>query len=693
MGATASNPAQEIRSLLAYSEIYEKKGDMKNALKVLQNATRHYWREPLGVSGLEIGDRKELLETASLGLANLWGNIPEVYKGITAEMLDGEKGGINDYFMSVADVAEEHLLETRVVVTRRLMELLARGGAELRRWYNQEAESELKGYEGIEVMDRLLWCWPESEAGRAKAGEIGRQAESLKGAERQSALWKLEDVVETCALGDKKAPSKEGPETEAAGTLDNGEGLKVIDAVNGEPEIVRLTLPQKGDVAGKERLLFAGGRKKSAYGNRFTVMCYDMEADKRLWDTREILLHGKTVGEEGYETGFEEVFLCGDLAMVHGRYDVIAFDWHDGKDMSDNGKKEKKWHFIAPMGFEIQKVGLWNQILVLCGRGSTVALWAPTGEILWDGAEAGEFYGGPYFDGQMMLTVRKSPSEISFRQIKSGRLLSRLKLPELTTNRKHPLFDVEGGGANPAAAEAMEGYPISFAEGALAVVDGLRYHVVDVRDRQLRWSCAATKLDTSREAGYRLWINGGRMFVLKPYYAVLENCVFDTKSGSMLWRRREGGKKAEEKLKNVVAEGSEGEQTKGSTGLIMGSMTFIGGKVYGIRYEMATSSVVFVGMDPASGNEIMRVEEKNYTAPEAYVEPSRSKDCAVVRIQDGNKFEIWQVDVTAKKVVQKLKMEGFGRFGEYGEASAVWQGPYLALWTYEKRLLTSSKGK
>jgi hypothetical protein len=114
-------------------------------------------------------------------------------------------------------------------------------------------------------------------------------------------------------------------------------------------------------------------------------------------------------------------------------------------------------------------------------------------------------------------------------------------------------------------------------------------------------------------------------------------------------------------------------------------MAFLSGRAYGIRYEMGSSVVAVVGLDPATGNEVMRVEQKGYTDPEAYVEASASKDCVAVRVQDGNRFEVWQVDVAAQKLVQKLSMEGHGRLGEYGEASALWQGPYLAVWTHEKR--------
>ena len=137
--------------------------------------------------------------------------------------------------------------------------------------------------------------------------------------------------------------------------------------------------------------------------------------------------------------------------------------------------------------------------------------------------------------------------------------------------------------------------------------------------------------------------------MLKPYYSVLENAVYDVASGELLWRRREGGKKAEEKLKKSESQGTiDKGGGKEVTGLVLGSMVFLNGKVYGLRYEMGSTVVSLVGMDPATGNEIMRVEQKGYTEPEAYVEASAAKDCVAVRVQDGNRFEVWQVDVAAR---------------------------------------------
>jgi hypothetical protein len=640
------------------------------------------------VSGLELGDRKELTETAEKALESLLGNIPKVYEATAKQIYEAEKSALMDYFLAVANTDVDYVVETRNLIAKRLKELLARAPKDYRDKYESQAEEELKKYESLEVGERLLWCWPNSEAAKKKIKELVAQTGSLKPVERQSKLWRFADLASACGLGEKLVSGGTVGlfEVPMPANMPPGSGGEGKEAKNEDPDMVRLVLPQKGDVEKTAHLLFVGGRKKRAYGNRFTVTCRDMKTDKKVWESREILLHGKVVGGEGYEVGFEEIFIHGDLAIVHGQYDVIALDYTPGTDLDANKKKEKKWHFRVPLGFEIMSVDMCGDVLVLCGRGSTVAISPRTGDIIWDASEMGEFYAGPFFHKDTTMTVRKSPAEVSFRKVGTGRMLCRLRLPGLTTNRKHPMYALEGAGNNPAAAEAAEAYPVAFGEGILVVSDGLTYHVVDVDKRELRWSRGATKLDLSQDASYRMWIDGGRMFVLKPYYAVLENAVFDLASGDMIWRRREGGKKMDQKLKKYADADTGG---KAATGLVLSSMAFVGGNVYGIKYEMGASSVNLVGMDPQSGNEVMKVSQKGYDDPEAYVEPSWSKNCVTVRIQDGNKFEVWQVDVKAKKLVQKTALEGYGRLGEYGDASAVWQGPYQALWAFEKRKVST----
>jgi len=129
---------------------------------------------------------------------------------------------------------------------------------------------------------------------------------------------------------------------------------------------------------------------------------------------------------------------------------------------------------------------------------------------------------------------------------------------------------------------------------------------------------------------------------------------------------------------------------KAATGLVLASMVFRDGVACGIKYEMGSQAVELVGVDLKSGNQVVSVRQTGYEAPEACVEPSWCENCVTVRIQDGNKFGIWRVDVRAGKIAQKTSIQCYGRFGNYGEVSAVWQGPYQALWAFENRKFVRS---
>ncbi len=688
LGATASNPMQEIKALLAYAELHEKRGDALGAIRVLQNASRHYWKEPLAVSRLALCDRQKALQLAQKGLERLLAEVPPPVAAGARQIFELRKMTRQDYFLSVANVSADQVVETRSFVTAALRDILRRAPAAVRQTYEAEAAQEVKRYEGKAVDERILWCWPEADACRKHLSQLITRTDARRAVERQALLWRYAELAEACGLGTNLVPDgKKGLEPlRPPCHLPSGSDATVVEAQNEDSEIVRLALPQKGNTAETAHLLFVGGRKRKAYGNRFAVLCWNMKENRKEWESRDILLHGPVVGEEGFEVGFEEIFIHGDLAIVHGLYDVIALEWKTGKAANPSGKKEAKWHFRVPLGFEIRSVNLFGDVLILCGRGSTIALSPTTGDILWEEAETGEYYAGPFVHHDVVLSIRTSPSAVSFRTLGSGRLLTRLALPGLTTNRKHPIFAGEAAQRNPAGAEAVEAYPVACAEGTLAVSDGKTFYLVDLTARRIRWATPATKLDLVTDPAYRMWIHGGRLFVLKPYYSVLENAVYATDTGELLWRRREGGKKVEGKLKQFAK--TDAEIGQASVGLVLSSMVFVDNVAYGIRYEMGGSSVTLVGMDPASGKQLMEIRETGYTDPEAYVEPSWSAGCVVVRIQDGNRFELWQVDVKQKKIAQKLTLEAVGRLGEYGDVSAVWQGPYLALWGFETRRFT-----
>ena len=157
MGATASNPEQEIRALLAYSELHKKRGEYGKAAQVLRNASRHYWREPFAVSRLESGDRAATVKKAEAMLGNLLGQIPSLYASQAEQMAKWERAALQDYFLSVAEVDRDSVIETRTCIAQRLRDMLALAPPSYRKRYDEEAAEELKLYDSSEVGERLRW--------------------------------------------------------------------------------------------------------------------------------------------------------------------------------------------------------------------------------------------------------------------------------------------------------------------------------------------------------------------------------------------------------------------------------------------------------------------------------------------------------------------------------------------------------
>src|SRR5207248_2381764 len=107
---------------------------------------------------------------------------------------------------------------------------------------------------------------------------------------------------------------------------------------------------------------------------------------------------------KGNEPGFFEAFISGDVVVVHGLYDVVAFSMADGK---------LRWHYRVPFDFEIKHAISSGDILTLAGKSQTLSLYLPTddprGEVIWQEKEEGDIYLPPWFLGDREICVRKLP--------------------------------------------------------------------------------------------------------------------------------------------------------------------------------------------------------------------------------------------------------------------------------------------
>ena len=266
-------------------------------------------------------------------------------------------------------------------------------------------------------------------------------------------LWRLADVASVCGLKVPAGLSTAGRRAAATPTPPRRSGCRWPSASSqlpSEQEIAWLVLERHGDRATRPDLLFLGGRlKKRLDYFTFLLHCVDMASGKTLWQgkqywgdrwTEEIRLQGK-----GNEPGFFEAFVCGDVVVVHGLYDVLAFGLEDGK---------LRWHYRVPFDFEIKHAAASGDLLVLAGKAETLALYMPAedprGEVVWQEKEQGDIYLAPYFLGDRLVCVRKMPFNLTVRHRATGRLIGRLALVDLSLNTKHPLLE-NGPAELPAA--------------------------------------------------------------------------------------------------------------------------------------------------------------------------------------------------------------------------------------------------
>ncbi len=242
-------------------------------------------------------------------------------------------------------------------------------------------------------------------------------------------------------------------------------------------------LERHGDASIAPDLLFIGSQIRKRLDNKFVLTAWDLNAGKPAWETEELRLKGK-----GQEPGFFEAFLVGDLVIVHGLYDVLAFTWKDGK---------LRWRYQVPFDFEIRHALLSGDLLVLAGKTETLALYVsaeqPIGEVAWQVKERGDLYTAPCLRGDRIVSVRKFPFSVTVRFRTTGQLIGRLDLPDLSTNRRHPLLD-----------NGPEELPIAHFNEKLVLTDAWYYIMLDVDRLAVLWKRLIDQSDVNRDPAMRL---------------------------------------------------------------------------------------------------------------------------------------------------------------------------------------------
>jgi len=636
MSRTAGTLAEEIASFFALSEAYERRGDSAGAARCLRSVIATYRDQEVPVAVSTEPDA--LLGVAGAVMDQARGFVNrEFYSEEMTRSLSLLKKGLPLYFSTVSPLPKTLTVRAGELAADRLARV-ARKSPELARALEEAASRELEGRPPEEQLHRL-WEFPGTGAAQKILDALFVAAETMEEVPRRRRLWRLADAARVCGLKVPDAQrarvfSPDSPEVSVPLAVPFAD--RKLDFADAE-STARLVLERKDDRSRHANLLFLGGRVRRRLDNKFLLTCVDLETAKVRWETADLRLKGR-----GEEPGFFEAFVHGDLVVVHGLYDVLAFAVADGA---------LRWRYAVPFDFEIKEVAQSGDLLVLSGQAETLALYVPTssaaGEVVWQEKETGDVYIPPYFRGETLVSVRKLPFNLTVRFRGTGKLVGRLALPDLSLHEKHPLLE-NGPEELPAARDG----------DLLVVTDGWYYIAVDVRRMAIRWKRPIDQNDITREPAMRLFLKGEYLAVLKEDYDQKAIYMLSSRTGEVLWSTKPKDSNSPRPMHSIVMDGERA----------FGLMPHPGQGFY------------FVGLDCRTGRRLFAEAREGFQgAPKAALRPGLFGAHAVVEVEDRQEFELDVLDLKSGRGVHALKLKGVGPFGVHGRVSSSVQNGRLIL--------------
>ena len=669
MSQTVTTLADEVETLFAVAEAGERRGEFAAAARQLQSIAKVYGRYeypvpetlPLGAAALA-GEIERELDTTREYVGN-----PLFGKGLTAAV-DRLKTTIPVYRSAVSPLPKTLTVRAGELAVARLAHLRESSDA-FAAAFEELAKKSLLNKPGEEQRFRL-WEFPGTRSAQAvlegllKDGEnrIKSSGEDIAAAAMlRRQMWHLADLARISRLqlpepyrtrllapaGSVPAPPLPSTMTTAGTDLEEQRGT------------AWLLLERRGDRTVRPEFLFLGGRVKKKFDNKFVLYCMDARTDKVVWKgseqrggrrSDEIRLRGK-----GDEPGFFEAFVHGRAVIVHGLYDVLAFDIENGTLL---------WRFEVPFTFEIKDAVRSGDLLILAGQAETLALYLPTtdprGEVVWQEKEEGDIYVTPYLHADRLISLRKAPSNLTVRYRGTGQLMGRLALPDLLQQDAHPL--VQNGPKT---------LPVDHDGKHLVVSDGTYYIMIDAEKPGVVWKRLIDANDPSRLPPMRFALQGDSLAVLKQDYDAKSIYMLSAPTGEVLWRTDPKNARSPQPLFSMIIRGD---------------------KLYGIRPH-AGQGFYFVGLDCASGKDLFPPnEEKGYAGkPEVRLAEDLQGNSAIAVVKDRQDYEIKALALADGKTMHTLKVKAVGNFGEHGRVSATAQNGTLAL--LGKNKLVVGRGK
>jgi outer membrane protein assembly factor BamB len=636
MNRTAGTLEQEVEALFALADAYERAGQLAAAARCLRSIAGTYGRHEYPVAPVAVVETRRPLETAEniLDRASAFAR-NEFYGPEFQQSLALVKRGLPLYLSTVSPLPRPLTVRAGELATARLIELQAQSD-EFAHTFERTAATQLTGRPPEEQHYRL-WEFPGTQAGQTVVAKLFADAAKTAGPAGRRRMWELADAARVSGLAvpdafQARVLAPPPPGAEPALALPPQQREKDLAEAEG---INWLVLERRGDRTAHPNLFFLGGRVRKRLDNKFILACFDLETGEKVWEKRRIRLKGK-----GQEPGFFDAFVHGDLVVVHGLYDVLAFDVNTA---------ELRWRARVPFDFEIKHSLMSGDLLVLAGKSETIALYVPTaspaGEVVWQMKERGDLYIPPYFHGDRLISLRKMPFNVTVRFRATGTLVGRLHLPDLSMFPEHPLLE-EGPEALPAATDG----------GRLAVTDGWYYILVDVERMQVLWKRLIDNNDLTREPAMRFALNGDYFAVLKEDYDQKVIYMLSSRTGRVLWQT---------------------DPKDADSPRPMHSMLIDGDRIYGIGVHPG-QGFYFVARDCRTGTQQFRRLVEGYDArPKVRLVPRLYGTAhgrhAAVTVQDRKVFELRLFDTKTGKPVHTLRKKGVGPFGVHGRVSTTVQ--------------------
>ena len=625
MAEMANTAEEEALGLTALAESFERQGDPDRAAACWVNLMKHY--RPVvceaGLPDLEAGAGGEMLARA-------------LRAGV------GRAPAESDLLLGVEEYAAWNLHR-----------LLA-GSSALQPQLEARAERAVKeGGPSLDARLRAIAVFPGTQAARRILQEAWEGSAAAEPQARQVRRWYLQDL----ALLQGIAPSPQaGDEARfvwkdpAAGRW----GTTFTETRHDFPDYgdnLRLLLRRTDATQERPNLLFVGGRSKKRLDNKFSLECWDMGKDCRLWSVADIRLKGK-----GDEPGVTEALLAGDTVIVHGKYDVLAWETATGK---------LRWRWEAPLDFDLRDVAQMGDLIVLAGARHTMGLQRVTGRMVWSAEERGELYCAPILRTDLLVSVRRDPCGVTFRRPQTGRLMWTIKLDELSACTQDPIFSAEftrGMLDNSAATDVL---PVADGGDLLLLSDRANYVAIDLAKGRIRWRRPIDNNDRF-DPPLRFSVCGSYVTVLKRDYTSPAFYMLDAQSGKIKWMKKDQGAVFSACLDTGARE------------------------LYGIvAPDLKKRGWTLACLDAETGTEKRRLSRSDWEVfPETQILGMDVEGRLAVRFLTGKgkPGELWLVDGKGMKGLQTLAMEGAAEFGIAGGKSCISQDGYEAvLWPGKMR--------